>query len=438
MSFEFGNALSRLNKLHKFGIKLGLENIRDILAALENPHHSYPSILVAGTNGKGSVTAYLSSIMQSAGLKVGRYTSPHLSSFTERININGNDVDRMQAARILNYVLDKADKIGLIGKTSRSLTYFEAATAGALLYFAEEEIDLAVLEVGMGGRFDATNICDPVLSLITVVEMDHMQYLGNTLEEIAFEKAGIFRAGIPAIVEKSTFISNKVLKDQANKVGADAWFMDKQIKVISNRDDNLEFDLIAPIGELKNLKPGLFGDFQIRNAAIAAAAAMRINSMGNIKIPDVAIREGLAAAKWPGRFEILIGTPAIILDGGHNPHAVQAFSDSLKRYFKDKKSVGVIGIMADKEVVGMVKIFANLFKKVFAAAPNVERSLDPNILAEYFRNERVDAVSCDSISSAIDSAIKEVGPNGLVVVAGSLYLVGEARIYLGLAEGDPI
>ena len=365
--------------LQQHGIKFGLDNITNLLSALHDPHKAFPSVHIAGTNGKGSTSAIIASLLQGAGLRVGLFTSPHLVSFTERIRINGEQItehDVIQLAEEIREVVSQS--------AGFSPTFFEVVTAMALLYFKRKKIDIAVIEVGMGGRLDATNILSPEVSVITNISFDHKEFLGRTLGEIAFEKAGIIKKGIPVVASLQEPEAKAVIEQRAEEEDAELFFYGSDFSADMKKEDvrGIIFDYSDSSMTIRDLVLPLAGVHQMQNASVAIKAAMialgtvtetrrdgdagrrstavspglRVSESPRHEIIEW-IRNGLASTKWPGRLEFISEKPPVVIDGAHNPAAAAALAQVLKRTFleKYKKIIMILGIMDDKDIEGIME-----------------------------------------------------------------------------------
>ena len=330
------NSSEYLAGLNVDAMHFGLAAITELLSRLGNPQKSYKTILIAGTNGKGSTAAMTASILCRAGYKVGLYTSPHLVDVRERIVVNGKKISRKEFGRIVGYVKDKKKQY---------VTYFEFLTAAALVYFQRQKIDIAVLEVGLGGRLDATNVCNPLVSVITNIAFDHMDYLGNTLESITREKAGIVkRKGICVTAVKQEKVL-EVLKNVCRQRQAKLCCLGSDIKIKKQKNGSLNYRGLHR--NLKNLIIPLQGDHQLSNAALALATIEFIEKKG-FSVDDTAIYAGLKNTHWEGRLEVLKNDPCFILDGAHNPAGISALCRSLKNDFSYRRLILIFGALADK------------------------------------------------------------------------------------------
>lgn len=417
--------LAALYRLRQFGIKFGLDSINRLVRGLGNPHERFPSIHIAGTNGKGSVAAILSSALVCEGYKVGLYTSPHLVRFNERIRINGSPISD-------NAVAAAAEAVQLVYTQGEPPTFFECATAMALYHFAADKVDWAVLETGMGGRLDATNIVRPEVSVITNISLDHQPYLGNTLSKIAAEKAGIIKDGIPVVIGVKAKKALEVIQGIASEKDALLYRLGKDFKVRRGREETCSYSGIHR--KLKKLRIGLCGAHQVENAAVALCALEVLIEKG-VKISDGSIYRGLAGVKWPGRLEIVSKEPLVIFDGAHNPAGIS----SLKRYLKSalcgRRLTLVVGIMADKSWRTMIRSLVPMAYRLIITRPENSRGLDTATLSAFIRpyTRKFDVIP--HVDEALAAAIKYAGPNEAVCLAGSLYAVGEAKAYLEKIPG---
>jgi len=415
-----------LNDLQRFGIKLGLDNVRILLAALGNPQTAFPSVHVAGTNGKGSVSAMLAEILSRGGLRVGLYTSPHLVRVEERIRVGGRIIAGRDFRRILGSIKAAAEDLLRAQKLEASPTFFEVLTAAALLYFRERKVDAAVLEVGMGGRFDATNVVTPIVSVITNVAHDHTQYLGNTLAKIAFEKAGIIKPGVPVVSGVSRGPARKVIRDQALEAGAaliEAFGPGTKLETISGG--------VCPVsryrigGKSHLLAPGLPGAHQVRNAAVAAAAAGVLRIFG-LPADKKAVEEGVRNVRWEGRLEQIGRRPRVYLDGAHNEDGAAALAVFIDETCP-KPPVLVFAMMKDKAVAGVARILFPRARKIFLTTIPFPRAASPeDIMSRAAAFASKTRREPDPVR-ALQAARRAAGPAGTVFVTGSLFLVGEIK-----------
>ncbi|WKZ32255.1 MAG: folylpolyglutamate synthase/dihydrofolate synthase family protein [Thermodesulfobacteriota bacterium] len=413
-------ALRFLYGLEKHGIKPGLGRINKIVSLLGGPQKSFPVVHVAGTNGKGSTSAIIASILQEAGLRTGLYTSPHLEKFNERIRVSGKMITGPELIRAVKAVRSAARKMA----GSSPLTFFEFTTAMAFLHFREKKVDMAVIETGMGGRFDATNVVTPEVSVITNIGMDHTRFLGKSLEDIAFEKAGIIKPGTPVVTGEGRKGPLSVIRKTAKRLSAPLHVIDKDFSATGG-PRSFAYDGVN--SRLVSLKLGLLGPHQVRNAACALAAIEVLRGKG-FEIPAKAAREGLKKAAWPGRFEIISRRPLVVLDGAHNPAGARTLALALEGL--GKKPVLVLGVMADKDMDGILREILPSCGTVIATSPRNERSENAFALAEKIKRLGKDAVARESVKEAVKEAVLRAGTHGAVCVTGSLFTVGEARGYL--------
>ena len=407
MTYEL--ALSYLASLNESRIKPGLERIREALAALGSPHLNYPHVLVGGTNGKGSVVSFMGAALSAAGYRAGIFTSPHLQNFEERIVIDSQPVGRDELSGL----------VGAVKEAGVEMTYFEFATVMSLLYFARQRVDLAILEVGLGGTWDATNATDPVFSVITSVELDHQEWLGQTLEEVAREKSGIMRKDKPVIVGSMVSAARKIVLEQAEAVGSRVILSGRDFRAVRNATGScLQFEGMK--WSINELVPGLKGQFQLDNAA-CALASLEVLSGSGFEIRQVDAVRGIESAWWPGRFQVFEGSPPIIVDAAHNRAAVKALVASLD---KGIPVVWLFSALSGKDIGGMTTEMTPLGRR-FVLVPldhprgRTVRELEVEI------PEGCDIKRVSDVRQGIEEALKLAGRKGCVVVAGSVVLAGE-------------
>jgi len=411
---KYNQCLNEMYALRRFGIKLGLETIQYILSELDNPHQKFETIHVAGTNGKGSVCAIIANILQFHGFRVGLYTSPHLIHFNERIVINGAPIDNDQ-------VVDLYQKVKNVQKPDRELTFFEYTTAMAFCAFAEQKVDIAVIETGMGGRLDATNVLVPRLSIITNIGLEHQTYLGKKFEDIAFEKAGIIKPCVPVITDVQHQVSFDVISDIAKQNNAPVYQLGKQIKVRMRKDS---FSYSGLKYEWLRLNCPLSGHHQIRNAGLALCAYELITKN---KANWNAVNSGLTTVKWPGRMEIVRQEPLVILDGAHNLMAIQQLAKYLKRILKDRSLTLIVSILDDKPYETMLNKLMKVAQSVVVAQAKIDRSIDPIILQRYIKEKLQDVKIISDVSKAYFETLRHATASDIICVTGSLYIVGEVK-----------
>jgi dihydrofolate synthase/folylpolyglutamate synthase len=412
----YNNCLNSMYGLKRFGIKLGLTTVKNILSALHNPQNNYSCIHVAGTNGKGSVASALASILQEAGYKTGLFTSPHLVTFNERIRINNRLISNRNVVESYNAVKN-------IHEGSREPTFFEFSTAMALYEFSKEKVDWAVIETGMGGRLDATNIIKPAISIITNISIEHKAYLGNTIEKIAGEKGGIIKRGVPVITGAKQKNAISLLKKIAGGKRAPFYLYGKDFKTRRNKGESFTYYGIENIWP--GMQTGLNGSHQIENAALALAACEMLGR--KIDLPVEKIRNGLLKINWPGRLEVVSASPYIILDGAHNQGAARALSRFLSEKFSGRKITVITGMLDDKPYPVMLKNILSAASRAILTKPVIDRALEPEILYEASKGIIKNIKIIPDVKEAIDYAVRTASKNEVICITGSLYVVGEAK-----------
>ena len=421
MNYE--SALEYIHAVQWAGHKPGLSRTRTLLAALGDPHKKLRFVHVAGTNGKGSTAAMLASCLQAAGYKVGLYTSPFINRFNERIQVNGEQIPDDALVRLVERVRPAADAMADVP------TEFEIITALGMLWFAEEKCDIVVLEVGLGGTLDSTNVIPaPEAAVITNIGLEHTAILGSTLAAIAAEKSGILKPGCRAVLygqsrEVGEVVARVCAEKEIPLTVTDA----SQLTLLSSGLDGQHFTYR---GSAPLLLP-LLGDYQLRNAMTVLDTVDALRVQGR-NISADAVARGLAAARWPGRLELVRRRPDLIIDGGHNPQCAQALAASLRGLYGEKKLIFLIGVLADKDWQSMVGEVLPLAKAIVTVRPESERAKDENELAAWVRAQGVPAEAHASIGEALDAALALAGPEDAVCAWGSLYSVGELRHCLGL------
>jgi dihydrofolate synthase/folylpolyglutamate synthase len=412
--------------------KFGLENITLLEADLGNPHRTIPCAHIAGTNGKGSTAAILESILRSAGLHTGLYTSPHLERINERIRLNGEPVSDEIFADAWTRVHATIESLMASGKLIAHPTYFECVTAMAFLIFVEQRIDFAIYEVGLGGRLDSTNIVTPEVAIITPIDFDHENFLGHSITEIAAEKAGIIKPGatvVSSVVrpEARAVIAQKCAEMRARLADIDEeWLQEEKppadgfYRAVATSKDSCAKLTIAP---------SLPGHFQLRNSLAAATAARVLSKGGNFKVDNKAIERGIASVHWPGRLERLSENPAVYLDGAHNPAGARELLEFWQRDLAGRRIILVYGAMRDKavdEIAGLLFPYAH---QVILTEPQQPRAISAALLSDMTSHLTSHLCTIRDPTEALECAIEVAGEHGAVFVAGSLYLVGELRAF---------
>lgn len=418
---DYNQAMDYLHELEKLGFILGLEPIKELMEVLGRPDKSLRYIHIGGTNGKGSMATYLDRILREAGYKTGLYTSPAILSYGERVRVSGENVTEEKIGGYLTRIREASEENEI------QITAFEAETAMAILHFAEEEVDFAILEVGLGGSNDATNFIGPAeLTVLTRIGLDHTDFLGDTVEEVAGEKAGIIKSGSRVVSYFQEDGVREVFESKAQEVGADLKFLKEENVVLEDR--SLEGQYFS-YGDWKNIKISMLGTYQIFNAALALMAVEELRDLG-WEINDDAIREGFDEAIIPGRFQLISQNPPIIVDGGHNPQGAQALVDSLKEFFGDRKHRFVFGTLRDKDYIQAIKITMEVAEKYYTLMPKTPRALSSLDLRNQIQNLGVDAQALGSARMAISTALAERQEGEAIVVFGSLYQLAEVYDYL--------
>ena len=430
----YQEALNYLYNLEGKGQKFRLANIRALLRLLGNPHHRLKAIHIGGTNGKGSTAAFISSILQAAGYKVGLYTSPHLSCLRERITVNNIPISARKLTKLVALIKPLVRKVSLLPEAYQP-TFFETVTALSFLFFSEEKVDFLVCEVGIGGRLDATNVLRPLVSVITNVDFEHKDKLGETITQIAREKAGIIKKkGIVITASRkreALSVIEKVCRRKETRlfrVGKDLGWRPIRSKL---RGEKFEVEGIH--GHYPQVEISLMGEYQMENATTAIGAVEALRPYG-IFIPSKIIRQGLAKTNWPGRFEIARRRPLIILDGAHNPAAAKALKETLvnlsDRSLSPNNLILILGVLNGKDISGIVKELAPLAKEVVVTKPKTERSMEPDDLVREVRRYTTNVIVRRAAESALFYALKQASAKDTILLTGSLYLVGEARKFL--------
>ena len=419
-SITYQDCLKAMYGLRRFGIKLGLDIIENILTGLNNPQRQYACIHIAGTNGKGSVASYLGAILQQAGYQVGVYTSPHLIRFNERIAINQQPISD-------EAIVDAYLAVKNVHHGDREPTFFEYTTAMALHEFARQRVEWAVIETGMGGRLDATNVIQPIVSVITNISLEHRSYLGNTIDKIAIEKGGIIKPDTPVVTAVTQPSAITVLESLAAKQNAPLYRLKKDFRVRQNPDRSFTY---TGLGHLwKNLRTSLPGAHQIKNAALAIATCEILNQ-NHTHLQENQIREGLEQTRWPGRLEVVSDTPVIILDGAHNLDASKQLAKYLTTDLKGRSITLVIGILDDKPYEAILHNLIPPCCRVVLTRPKIDRALPLDTLyqAASMMINNIERIA--DVSDAVNFAITTSAPDDVICVAGSLYVVGEAKAAL--------
>ncbi len=412
-----------------FGSVPGLERIKLLCEKLGNPEQNLSVIHIAGTNGKGSAVAMLASILKEAGYRVGTYTSPHLERYNERFLINGEEISDDDFAREITLMKEICEELEAEGKPVPTL--FEIVTGAAFHYFSEQKVDVLILEVGLGGKYDATNVVAvPLLSLIMSISIDHTDFLGDTIEKIAAEKAGIIKKNCPVVLYSQDDMVYNIIKDVADQMDAPFYCLnDAEIDVASQTLEGTVFSVKNKSISLENLELSLLGSYQIGNC-VAVLEACNVLGKRGLTLSEVAIRQGLKNTHWAGRMEICSRDPLVILDGAHNADGIAQLAKSLSIYFKDKKVTLILGVLGDKEYQKMAEYILPYADSVILTEPHSERKLDVFSLARSISNHKGTIYTEKEIENAYETALSIIPADGIILCCGSLYMIGAMRTYI--------
>ncbi|MDD2897732.1 MAG: bifunctional folylpolyglutamate synthase/dihydrofolate synthase [Desulfuromonadaceae bacterium] len=418
---SLADVLDKLYARRRFGIRPGVDRVGKLLERLGNPEKQFRTIHVVGTNGKGSTSAFLSSILLHAGHSVAQFSSPHLIRFSERFRIHGVEYPAEKLSVKLETVLEAAPE---------EATFFEITTALAAYIFRDEGVALAVMEAGMGGCSDATASLNGEMSILTPIALDHTEYLGAGLQEIAREKAGIIRPGTRVISACQPETVHEEIEKRCIAGKCDLKTLGTDFTVNRNDDGTISYRGLNK--ELEYIAPGIAGRYQAINAAVALAAAETLE-MNGIDIATASYSEGISAARWPGRMELIAGTPRLLLDGAHNPAGAGALADALQDYSYSRLLL-VTGVCDDKDIERIFAPLIPLADSVYTVTPAVDRALKDEELASFFLSRGIVAQPCGSVVSGVNRAIQQAAEDDLVVVCGSLFVVGEIKAWLEQTE----
>lgn len=422
---KYEEAMKYITEVGNFGSNYGLERTYKLLEHLGNPERDLKLIHIAGTNGKGSTTSMITEILMGEGYKVGMYTSPFIEEFEERIQINRNNIPKESLAILMDEIKVAVDKVIEAGYNHP--TEFEIITVLMLLYFKKENIDFGVIEVGLGGTLDSTNVIKPIIQVITSISFDHTNLLGNTLEKIAREKAGIIKKGIPTVIYPQ---QEEVLKVIKNK----CFEMDSELYIANN--ENLKFENIVNLdksyqllkynNEIDILLP-LLGEHQIINLSVAMQAIEVLNNKNIIDISIANIVKSIKNVSWKGRLEVLSNNPYVVIDGAHNIQGIKTLSRNIKKYFKYENLYLILGILADKDVEEMIKIITPMAKKVYSVTPNSIRGELAESLKDEVSKFNKNCKAFDKYEEAYLEALNDASEKDLILASGSLYMIGDMR-----------
>ena len=422
---NYSEAMVYFESLGKFGIQLGLDRIKALLNKMEHPELRFRSVHVTGTNGKGSTSAMIAAVLTEAGIRTGLYTSPHLIDYTERLQINGANISREAFANVIDRTRLAAEAI--ISDGMESPTEFEVLTAAAFLWFAQEKAEIVVVEVGLGGLLDSTNVIFPAVAVITNVTLEHTDRCGNTVEAIAHHKAGIIKPGIP-VVTAASGAALEVIETVAKQAGALCEVLGRDFTVTDRSYEQAQQSFRLFVGptdsELYSIR--LLGRHQAENAALAIRTCQLLGKHDS-RLTSAVIRAGIAQAIWPGRFEIFPGAPVLILDGAHNPDGIRTLRQTLDDIFFNREIVFLFGVLADKNHAEMAKILFRRHDRAVVVRPHSDRAADVADIAGEITGAVATVKTADTISEGLELAKNWAGPDGLVCAAGSLYMIGEVR-----------
>lgn len=421
---DYASALNYIHGTYKFGSKLGLDNITCLLSKLGNPQDDLKVIHVAGTNGKGSTVSFISKILESAGYRVGIFTSPYLERFNERIRINDRHIPDGDLGRITGIVKEKVEE--MLSEGHPHPTEFEIVTAIAFVYYKEMKVDFVALEVGLGGRMDSTNVVKtPIMTVITPVDLDHTEFLGDTLYKVAGEKAGIMKDNVPCVIYPQQVEAMKRIEEVATERNAELTVTDfSSLEIV---ETTLEGTTFTYRNESYNIN--LCGAHQVKNAIVAMTVVEQLVDKKLCEITNPQLKNGLSSTKWGGRFEVMSQEPLIIIDGAHNLHGARGLDQALETYLKDKKLGAVIGILGDKSYEAIIDLLASRFSKVVVTEPENPRALPMEQLGKLIESYDIDVQYEKEITKAVDKGLMMKDIDGLIIF-GSLYMIGAVRTYI--------
>jgi len=434
---SYQKTIDYLYGLQKHGIKLALSNSHTLMEVMGNPHKKFRSVHIAGTNGKGSTSAFLAGMLRASGFRVGLYTSPHLVSFTERFRIDNIQISEQKVAELAQRVWEGYRGVPAAdGVEALNPTFFEVATAMAFSWFAEESVDIAVIEVGMGGRLDSTNVITPLVSVITNIDLEHTEFLGNTLDLIAREKAGIIKPGVPVVTGAVQSSVVEVIEREAAEKHTRVYRLTKDFMAQNISHDHARvFDYRGMHASYSKMNITMHGRYQVDNACLAIAAAECIRSEG-ITIAEPALRRGLEQTRWEGRLERVAQKPDIFLDGAHNPASAKMLAGAVREMKSAyRQLILVVGILSDKDYRGILAELVPLAEHVIVTKPQYSRGMDVQVLASEIRNLHSAVATAETVGQAIAKAREISADDDLILVTGSLYVVGDARAVIVLDAG---
>lgn len=418
----YQRSLDYLYGLEKFGVIFGLKKVEEILEAAGNPHREIQAIHIGGTNGKGSTAAIMASILKREGYRIGLYTSPHLIHFTERIQVNGKEIEKEEVAHLTEWIRERIEAEGI----APPFTFFDFTTAMAFLYFKQKMVDLAILEVGLGGRLDSTNVVDPLLTIITNISKDHEDVLGKGLVRIAREKAGIIKEGRPLITAATQPQVLSLFSKTCKEKHSPFFRVGRDFQYVSEGEGSFNYGGLHR--KLWGLSLNLRGPHQIVNATTALGAMEVLDDLG-YRISNDAMTEGLKEVDWPGRLEMICSSPKVLLDGAHNSDGALSLKKSLEKDFEYRHLILLIGIMKDKDIEAILHSLSPLADYIILTRPGTERAASPSLLRKVLGRNGKKAEVVEDFKKAINRGLALTGEGDLFCITGSLYTVGEARSY---------
>ena len=425
----YQQSLDYLYGLEKFGMIFNLTQVERILNAIGDPHKEIQTIHIGGTNGKGSTAAMMGSILQKEGYRVGLYTSPHLIRFTERIKVNGKEIEEEEVAALAGWMRKEIEASGILPP----FTFFDFTTAMALHYFKQKLVDLAILEVGLGGRLDSTNVVDPLIAIITNIAKDHEEYLGKSILKIAQEKAGIIKKGRPLITAATQPLVLRLFSKVCQGKESPYFRVGKEFRYVRAEDGDFDYEGLNR--KLWGIHLNLKGFHQVINATTALGAMEVLEDLG-YRVSTHAMIDGLKEVDWPGRLEMVSSSPRVILDGAHNPAGALVLKESLEKEFQYQNLILLIGIMKDKDIPSMLHLLAPLAHHIIFTKPHTDRAAAPSLLKKALGQNGKKAEIAENLGEAIERGLSLTQEEDLLCITGSLYTVGEARAYFHPKRGS--
>jgi dihydrofolate synthase/folylpolyglutamate synthase len=419
---DYQESLDYLYSLEKYGMIFGLTQVEKILESIGNPHRELQAIHIGGTNGKGSTAAMIASILEHEDYRVGLYTSPHLIDFTERIKVNGKEIEEEEVASLTASMRERIKAAGI----GSPFTFFDFTTAMAFLHFSQKMVDLAIVEVGLGGRLDSTNVIDPLLAIITNITRDHEDVLGKGILRIAQEKAGIIKKGRPLITGVTQPKVNHLFSGICQKKGAPYYKVGRDFRSVWNGER--EFNYEGMHRKLWGVHLNLPGPHQIVNA-VTALGAMEILEESGYPVSTPAMMEGLCSVEWPGRLEMVCSSPRVVVDGAHNPAGALALKESLEKEFPSRRLILLIGILKGKDIKAILRTLAPLADHLILSQPQTDRAAPGSFLQKALGRNGAKTEVIEDIRGAIEKGLSLTGKEDLLCITGSLYTVGEAKAY---------